>query len=114
VIVDTLEMSPAELQMRTGWELKPEGACKDDTCVPMDGLAVRDGKVDLSDFADRLGMPIAHDAQHGLWALGPRAGGHVLDGVRFPDLVLSDFDGKPFDFAALRGKKALLIAWASY
>jgi hypothetical protein len=114
VIVDALELSPAEVQVRTGWELKPEGACKDDRCVPMDGLAVRDGKVDLVDFAGRLGMPIAHDAQHGLWALGPQNGGHVLESVHFPDLVLSDFDGKPFDFAALRGKKSLLIAWASY
>jgi hypothetical protein len=28
--------------------------------------------------------------------------------------VLPDFDGKPFDVASLRGRKVLLLAWASW
>jgi hypothetical protein len=114
VILDTMEMSPAQLYERTGWELKPEGACQGVRCVPMPDLAIKDGRVDVGDFARRLGMPVAHDAEHGLSALGPEGGGRVLSSANFPELVLSDFAGNQFDFASLRGRKVLLVAWASY
>jgi hypothetical protein len=114
MMLDTLELTPAQLHAQTGWELKPEGACKDDRCVPMHDLATIDGRVDVADFARRLGMPIAHDTTHHLWALGPESGGRVLASAEFPDLVLSDLSGKALDFAALRGRKVLLVAWASY
>jgi hypothetical protein len=114
VILDTLELSREELRERTGWELRPEGACKDDVCVPMPDLARRDGAIDMADFARRLAMPVAHDAAHGVWALGPRSGGRVLESARFPDVVLPDFDGVDFDLGTLRGRKVLLVAWASY
>jgi hypothetical protein len=114
VILDTLELSPDELHERTGWELKPEGACKDDRCVPMSDLASTDGRIDVSDFARRLGMPIAGDEKYGLWALGPESGGRVLASAAFPEVVLSDYEGNPFDLSTLRGRKVLLVAWASY
>lgn len=114
MILDTLELTTEELRERTGWDLKPEGACKDDRCVPVPGLLTRTGRIDVRDFATRLGMPIAHDARHGLWALGPEAGGRVLTSATFPDLTLADLDGNGFDFATLRGRKVLLLAWASY
>jgi hypothetical protein len=31
-----------------------------------------------------------------------------------PELVLRDFDGDAFDLASLRGRKVVLIAWASW
>lgn len=114
VILDTMELTADQLHQRTGWELKPEGACKDDRCVPMGDLAVRDERIDVADFASRLGMPVAHDDKHRLWALGPESGNRVLQSARFPTVVLSDFDGKSFDLQALRGRKVLLVAWASY
>ena len=109
-----MELSAEQLHDRTGWELKPEGACKDERCVPMADLHRSGDRIDVADFAVRLGMPVAHDDKHGLWALGPESGGRVLDSARLPDVVLSDFGGHPFDLAALRGRKMLLVAWASY
>jgi hypothetical protein len=114
MILDTMELTVEQLHQRTGWELKPEGACKGDRCVPMGDMGVSDGRIDVADFARRLGMPVAHDDKHRLWALGPPSGGRVLDSDLFPDLELSDFDGNSFDLAALRGRKMLLVAWASY
>jgi hypothetical protein len=114
MILDTLELSIAQLQERTGWELKPEGACKDNRCVPMADLTIEEGHIDVSDFARRMGMPVAHDERHELWALGPESGGHVLENARFPHIELNDFDSKPFDLSTLRDRKVLLIAWASY
>ena len=114
MIIDTLAMTPEELHEQTGWELKPEGACRDDRCVPLSAEVVSDGSVDVTAFAEQLGMPIAHDETHSLWSLGPESGGRVLASATFPHLVLSDFDGNLFDFESLRGRKTLLVAWASY
>src|SRR5262245_48171519 len=114
VIIESPTLSPTELHEVTGWELKPEGACKDDRCVPMTDLGTVEGRVDVMDFAQRLGMPVARDESHGLWALGPESGGRVLASADFPPMVLSDFGGGTFDLATLRGRKVLLVAWASY
>jgi hypothetical protein len=115
VIVDRLELTPAELEQRTGWTLKPEGLCRDDRCVPFpssDGGSA--ATVDLQTVAAHLSMPLVHDEGHGLWALGPEAGGHVLESARLPEIVLADVEGAPFDFASLRGSKVMIAAWASW
>ena len=72
------------------------------------------GPIDVAAVAERIGMPIAHDETHGLWAIGPESGGRVLDSARMPELVLPDFNDQPFDVATLRGRKVLLLAWASW
>jgi hypothetical protein len=116
VITDSLHVTPDEFEAASGWAIKPEGACQDEVCVPLPPLERdADGRIDVRVVAEPLGMPIAHDEAHGLWALGPRSGDRkVLDSVRMPPLVLPDFDGGAFDVASLRGKKVVLIAWASW
>ena len=115
VILDHLGISSAELHRGTGWEIRAEGACKEDVCVPLSGVESRsDGSIDVRAFAHAMGMPIAHDEKHGVWALGPRATGRVLVSERVPEIVLEDFDGNAFDVATLRGRKVLLVAWASW
>ena len=114
MITDTLSVPVEVLACQTGWEVKPEGACRDERCVPLPPGALRDGQVDLPAFADRLGMPLLHDEDAGLWALGPESGGPALTTVTAPDLVLPLLTGEPFALSALRGKKVLIAAWASW
>jgi hypothetical protein len=115
VLLDRLTVAPADLHHATGWEIKPEGACKGSQCVPLPGFtAGPGGEVDVREFAAHMRMPIAADDTHGLWALGPPSGGHVLGTADFPELVLAGFDGAAFDVGALRGRKVLLLAWASW
>jgi peroxiredoxin len=95
-----------------GWEVKPVGACKDDRCVPLP--ARTDDQVDVVDLAQRLGMAVAHDEEHGLWAIGPAGGGRFLDSAVCPEIVLPDLDGNDFAVSSLRGKKVLLVTWASW
>ncbi len=112
MILDTPEIDPVELERRTGWQIKPQGACKGDRCVPLPALAEQ--RVDARLLADRLGMPLVHDGPSGLWCLGPEAGGRALASVDAPDLVLPDLQGRPFRLRSLRGSKVLLVAWASW
>ena len=118
MVLDELVLSPDDLLRVTGWEIKPEGACKGDICVPLPGPEAgvngTGGRIDVRRFADHMGMPLVTDDEHGVSALGPRAGGRVLADVALPEIVLPDFDGDPFDVAGLRGRKVLLVAWASW
>jgi hypothetical protein len=114
--LDRLDLTAEEFEQTTGWEIKPEGVCKEELCVLLPPLEPdSEGRIDVTVVAERLGMPIAHDESHGIWALGPRSGDRrVLESARMPDLVLRDFDGDVFDTASLRGSKVVLIAWASW
>lgn len=112
MILEALEVSLAELERRTGWQIKPQGACKGDRCVPMQFAG--EGKVDVRQLAERLGMPLVHDEVSGLWCLGPEAGGRALSDVQAPDLLLPDIRGGELNLRSLLGRKVLLVAWASW
>jgi hypothetical protein len=114
LILDQLEVTPEDLQRGTGWELKPEGLCKDDRCCPLPPDADAGGRLDVNVVAERLGMPLVHDERHGVWALGQQSGDHVLTSAELPPIVLTDVDGRPFDLTSLRGEKVLIAAWASW
>jgi hypothetical protein len=117
MLLDELKVDPDALEERTGWTVKDEGACKADVCVPLPRDArTSDGRVDVEVLAERLGMPLVADAEHGLWALGPETSvtGKALTSAIAPDLVLPTVDGDAFQLSSLRGQKVLLVAWASW
>jgi len=108
MILDRLDIAPAELELRTGWSIKPEGACRGDTCVPLDA------PFDVRQLARRLGMALVHDDKHQLWALGPESGGHALTSAELPDISLPDRHGRDFALSSLRGRKVMMVTWASW
>ena len=114
MILESLRVGPIELERRTGWSIKPQGACKEDRCVPLPSDGTTDGGIDARVLAERLGMPLVHDEASGRWCLGPEAGGRALTSAQAPELVLPDLSGTPFSLASLRGTKVLLVAWASW
>ena len=113
MILDHLSIDRAAFEAGTGWQLKPEGACKGDVCIPLP--ATSGDMVDVEAVADAMGLPLAAAPDHGLWALGPEAiGGRALVTAEAPDLRLPDLEGKEFALSSLRGRKVLLYAWAPY
>ena len=112
MIFDSLTPTIAQFEQISGWAVKPEGACKDDRCVALPPGA--DGLVDIRRFAERLGMPVVLAEAAGLWSLGPEAGGRALRSARAPELTLPDVHGHAFRLNSLRGRKVLLVAWASW
>jgi hypothetical protein len=117
VILDEPFADEHAFASRTGWEIKPQGACKGEVCVPLPaGARAADGRLDVRVIAERLGMPVVTDDAHGLLALGPETAvtGRALTTAVAPDLELPDKDGNPFKLSSLHGQKVLLIAWASW
>jgi hypothetical protein len=115
MILHGLAVDETELRRRTGWELKPEGACLGELCIPLPDEASADGNVDARVLSEHLGMPLVQEPEHGVWALGPAAvSGRALTTAEAPELVLPDLDGRPFALSSLRGQKVVLTAWASW
>lgn len=104
-------MDAEQLERRTGWALKPEGLCRGEVCIP---LELDGDRLDVRVLAERLSMPLLHDEQHDVWALGPSSGGRALASTQLPPIELPDRDGKLLALDSLRGQKVLLITWASW
>lgn len=111
MIVNTLGITAEEFAAGTGWEVKPEGACKGEICVPLDQ---RRG-FDLESTAERLRMALVRDQDSGLWAVGPESlGDRALVTAEAPELRLPDLDGNEFRLSTLRGQKVVIVSWAPY
>jgi len=120
----TLWIDPADLPAVMGFELKPEGACRADICIPVregepDSLVRDEGErrlISPTRLADVLGQAYVVDTEAGVWSFGPpakdQAGGLVT--VEAPDFALPNLEGETVRLSDLRGKKVLLITWASW
>jgi len=101
-----------------GWELHPEGLCREGLCVPIPaGVTVEtSGGVDLAAFARVLDRPLALDLDERAAYLGVSAGERqrALRSLVAPDFTLPDLAGRPHRLSDHRGKKVLLVAYASW
>ena len=119
VATDGVRLAPEVIRDALGWELKPQGLCRGETCVPIppasSPLARHDG-VDLGTLAAILGRPLALDLEHRAACLGATADerAHALRSLDAPDFTLPDVAGRPHTLSGFRGKKILLVAWASW
>ena len=113
-----------ELTRATGFVVKPQGVCRKELCFPLpkqrkaDFLGQR-GKVtwfNLSEFARLVKQPVAQDEKLATWCFGPRANGQngYLETLEAPNFTLPDKNGKLHSLSDFRGKKVLLITWASW
>ena len=115
---DTIRVSPAALAAGLGWRLESGGLCRGDVCVPVRdraGLVTPEG-VDLAGFARALGRAYAADPAERVAVLGAPASERAarLASLEAPDFSLPDLSGRLHSLSDHRGKKTLLIAWASW
>jgi hypothetical protein len=119
-----LWVSTSDLTRATKFEVKPNGVCTEQLCIPIpkgrekEFLAPHGDATafNLSEFARLLRLPAANDAKLGVWYFGPRPedqNGHLKSLVA-PDFTLADVDGKKHSLKDYRGKKVLIVTWASW
>ena len=117
---DNLWVANADLPRATAWELKPQGVCLGERCVPIpagrESEFMRPGLFNLSALARHLGQHFVHDEQSALWSFSeaPDDIGNRLRSLAAPDFTLPDLDGKLHSLSDYRGKKVLLMSWASW
>ena len=111
-------LAPGEVERALGWTLRPEGFCREGTCVPVreDSAVSRDAGVDLAAFADLLARPLALDVDESAAAVGAsvRERAHALASLQAPDFTLPDLSGRSHSLSDYRGKKVFLAVWASW
>jgi hypothetical protein len=113
---DALWLSPAEFASTTGWELKPEGACRDEVCVPLPGALVKQDEIDVAGFWRHTGRPVLRNEAASVWLLAEGAIQRraMLESSQAPDFTLPDLEGTQHSLSEYRGKKVFLATWASW
>jgi hypothetical protein len=120
---DQLWISMADLTRATRFAVKPQGVCRDELCFPLpkarhaDFLHKESGKewFNLTGFAELVQQPVARDTATATWYFGLRADQRqTLASLHAPDFTLPDMEGKTHSLSDLRGKKILLVTWASW
>ena len=115
---------PEDLTRINDFVLKPEGACIDDLCVPIrqdrdsEIFVTREeqGWINVTELADRLKQRYVVDADARVWGFGeiPATRSAFLKQAMAPDFTLPDRSGNPVSLADFRGKKVMLLSWASW
>ena len=118
-----LWISTVDLKRATRFELKPQGVCRDELCFPLPKSRQQEflhkdasqSWFNLTAFAQLVHQPVAHDAALSTWYFGLRSDQRqVLSSLQAPDFTLPDLHGKPHRLSDFRGKKVLLVTWASW
>jgi hypothetical protein len=117
---DALWLDRADLERVTGWAWKPEGLCRDETCIPLPrdctAALVDHERLDVAALWRHLGWPTAHDASSQHWVLGTSAGrrADALTSLEAPDFDLPDLEGRRHRLSDYRGRRVFLATWASW
>jgi len=109
-----LWVRPQDLPRINEFEVKPQGACRADVCVPIPKELKKDGWFNLTGFAHRVHQSFVADA--GVWSFGEipvLRSGYFTSRVA-PDFAVPDRKGRVVHLSDFRGKKVLVVTWASW
>ena len=111
-------VTPKELEKILGWQVKPEGLCKNDACIPI-GDNVRlgmDDSLNLREAATLVGHPSLSAPEVGMVAIGQAHDirSKALKDRVAPNFTLSDISGVDRSMSDWVGKKRLLVAFSSW
>lgn len=94
--------------------VKPQGACREDICIPLPKELKKNGWLNLSGFARKLKQAVVHEGS--IWSFGemPVLRSGFLQSRVAPDFAIRDRKGKTVRLTDFRGRKILLLSWASW
>lgn len=104
----------ADLPRINGFELKPQGACRADVCIPVPKNMKHGSWFNLSGFARKTRQ--AEVSEPGVYSFGeiPELSGKYLESRLAPDFNVADRSGRAVHLSDFRGKKVLIVTWASW
>lgn len=108
----------SDFERVTGWILKPQGLCKNATCVPVLKLEqlTNGSTINLVEFARLTDQNLVADLKLGVVAFGESASSRSsqMTSLDAPDFTLLDIHGKKVSFSDFNRRKRLLLAWSSW
>ena len=117
-------ITTSDLTRATRFVIKPQGVCRDELCFPLPKarkaeFITKRGPVtwfNLSEFARLIKQPFAFDQRNAVWYFGARTAEQngYLASLEAPNFTLPDLNGKMHSLTDFRGKKVLLVTWASW
>jgi hypothetical protein len=113
---DALWVRKRDLPRINDFELKPQGACRADLCIPIPKDMIRGDYFNLTAFAKKAGQPVVAEAGERVWSFGEMQalGGGFVSSRIAPDFAVPDRAGRPVRLSTFRGKKVLVVTWASW
>lgn len=110
-----------KLSEYTGLQLKPEGVCTENTCIPLPSgqegkyLLKNEGLFNISAFSRRMGEQILHDSKHDVWVISePSTHSNNSSSMIAPNFTLPDYKGIQHSLKSFLGKKIFLVSWATW
>lgn len=113
-VANDLWVRAADLPRINDFELKPQGACRADLCIPV-SKQLRSGQwFNLTAFARQVHQ--SYVGETGAWSFGeiPLVRGDFYRTRMAPDFGVPDRSGRIVHLSDFRGKKALVVTWASW
>ena len=109
-----LWVRPQDLPRINEFEVKPQGACRADVCIPIPKELKKSGWFNLTGFARRVHQSFVNDS--GVWSFGeiPVLRSGFFTSRIAPDFAVPDRKGRIVRLSDFRGKKALIVTWASW
>jgi hypothetical protein len=112
--VQSLWVQKQDLPRINEFEVKPQGACRADVCIPLSKTLKNGDWFNLTGFAHKIGETVVADQN--VYSLGeiPVLRGSFYNSRIAPDFAVPDRKGKVIHLSDFRGKKTLVITWASW
>jgi hypothetical protein len=113
---DALWVRKTDLPGIIGFEIKPQGACRADICVPIPKDMTRGAYFNLTAFSKKIGQSFVADTETRVWSLGEirLVSGAYTSSRIAPDFAVPDRTGRIVHLSDFRGKKLLVTTWASW
>jgi hypothetical protein len=96
------------------FEVKPQGACRADVCIPLSKTLKNGDWFNLTGFAHKIGETVVADQNVYSFGEIPVLRGGFYNSRIAPDFAVPDRKGKLVHLSDFRGKKTLVITWASW
>lgn len=116
---DDLWVRKKDLIFTSGFTLKPQGACLEDICIPLDQSdpeLFKDELINAAGFARTINQASVKAIDQNTWSFGASNYSRQAfnQNAQAPDFSLDDRQGQEVRLSQYKDKKVILMTWASW
>ena len=97
-----------------GFEVKPQGACRAEVCIPLPRQLRKGDWINLTGFAKRAGQSWVNEGSTWSFTEVPILRAGYLRSRVAPEFAVPDRKGHIVKLSDTQGKKRLIVTWASW